>query len=407
MVEHNEAQVASNELDTAWRRYYDGIEALRSTLHSMTIARSSFDHVAADRWLLQSQAAAHNLVLAPDPRHPRFLLHHVFDPNVYSWLLPNADFVYRYAFVDGRGTYRIRGMRRSAYFVDIQMISGFWGDPGMRLMDSYDFDALGITSGSRVDLYVGPERPDDGSPWIRTDPASERNTLIVREAFYDWEKEARSSLRIVATEQAPRERRAPDAQEVACRLDAALRMIRFCHETFSGGLTAFIVESVGYNRFLLLDTSHDEDAANPAAGYVPMVFDLDPTDALVIEFDLPDASYWGLQVGDIWWQAADYVDHQSSLNGRQIEVDPDARVRVVLCGQDPGVANWLDTTGFGRGVALLRWYRADRHPVPEVTRMPIAEVGEFLPAKTSLIEFAERRRRMAARREEVLSRYDD
>ena len=40
---------------------------MRSTLHAMPIARTAFDHAAADRWLLQSQAAARNLALAPDP----------------------------------------------------------------------------------------------------------------------------------------------------------------------------------------------------------------------------------------------------------------------------------------------------------------------------------------------------
>ncbi|MEZ4334101.1 MAG: hypothetical protein R3F35_20315 [Myxococcota bacterium] len=394
-------------LDAAWRSFRDGIEALRRTLHGMSIVRSASDHAAADRWLMQAQAAAHNLVLAPDPRNPRFLLHNVFEPGVYGWLLPNPDFLYRYAFVDGAGTYRIEGVRRPAHFLDAQVISGFWGDADMKLMASYDFDALGIAPGSAVDVHVGPSDPGAARPWIRTDPGSGRNTLIVREAFYDWEKEARSSLRIASTSRELAPHRSPDAAETARRIEAALRMIRFCHGTFSGGLTANVVDAVGYNRFLLLDTSRDEDAANPVAGYVPVVFDLAPDEALVLEFELPDASYWGLQLGDLFWQAADYVDHQSSLNGRQVEVDSDGRVRVVLAREDPGVANWLDTTGLARGIALLRWYRADRHPVPVATRMPRAEVARALPAETQRVDPAERARRRAARRAAVLRRYED
>ena len=72
----------------------------------------------------------------------------------------------------------------------------------------------------------------------------------------------------------------------------------------------------------------------------------------MLEFEIPRATYWGLQVGDLWWQAADYVDHQSSLNGYQVEADPDGRARIVVGADDPGVANWLDTTGLSRGVAL-------------------------------------------------------
>ncbi len=400
-------------LDTAWKAYREGIESLRETLHAMPIARTTADHVAADRWLLQSQAAAYNLVLAPDPRRPRFLVHSVFEPNVYNWLLPNPDFLYRYAFLDGRGTYRIEGVRRDAHFVDAQMISGFWGDPKMRMLESYNFDALGIETNGKVDIHLGPERPKQPGPWIRTDPDAERNTLIVREAFYDWSREQRSSLRIESTAldrltaQPAIESQAPGETELVNGLDAALRMIRFCHETFSGGLTANVVEAVGYNRFLLLDTSRDEAAANPVAGYVPVVFELEAKESLVLEFEIPRASYWGLQVGDLWWQAADYVDHQSSLNGHQVVADPDGRARIVVGADDPGVANWLDTTGLSRGVVLLRWYHAERHPIPEAKRLRTSELAEALPPGTFRVAPDERRRRLAARREAVLRRYGD
>ncbi len=407
MVKNGQDAGSTPALDTAWKAYREGIESLRETLHAMPIARTAADHVAADRWLLQSQAAAHNLILAPDPRHPRFLLHSVFEPNVYTWLLPNPDFLYRYAFLDGRGTWRIEGVRRSAHFVDAQMISGFWGDPKMRLMESYNFDALGIAAGAPVDIHLGPEPPKQPGPWIRTDPDAERNTLIVREAFYDWSREQRSSLRIESTAlDRLRARQAPGEAELAHRLDAALRMIRFCHETFSGQLTANVVEAVGTNRFLLLDTSRDKDAANPVAGYVPVVFELEPGEALVIEFEIPRASYWGLQVGDLWWQAADYVDHQSSLNGHQVKADPDGWARIVVAADDPGVANWLDTTGLSRGVVLLRWYHADRHPVPDLKRMRVSKLAEALPPETARLDREERRKCLAARRGAVLARYD-
>ena len=394
-------------LDAAWKAYREGIESLRETLHAMSIARTAADHVAADRWLLQSQAAAHTLVLAPDPRHPRFLIHSVFEPNVYNWLLPNPDFLYRYAFLDGRGTYRIEGVRGSAHFVDAQMISGFWGDPKMRMMESYGFDALGIGTDQKVDIHLGPEPPKQPGPWIRTDPDAERNTLIVREAFYDWSREQRSNLRLQSTALQPVDSSVPDEAETARRLDAALRMIRFCHDTFSGQLTANVVAAVGTNRFLLLDTSRNEAAANPVAGYVPVVFELEAKEALVLEFEIPRATYWGLQVGDLWWQAADYVDHQSSLNGRQVAADPDGRARIVVSAEDPGVANWLDTTGLSRGIVLLRWYQSDRHPIPEAKRVRVSELAEALPPETARIDREERRKRLATRREAVLRRYGD
>ena len=372
----------------------------------MPIARTATDHAAADRWLLQSQAAAHNLVLSPDPRRPRFLVHALFEPNVYNWLLPNPDFLYRYAFVDGKGTYRIEAVRRNAHFLDFQTISGFWGDPQMKLMESRSFDDLGIGTDESGEIHVGPEPPAASQPWIRTDPSAGRTTLIVREAYYDWSAERHSSLRIESTVSEGIDPRVPDAEETVRRIGAALRMIRFCHETFSGQLTANVVDAVGYNRFLLLDTSRDEDAANPVAGYVPVVFDLAPGEVLLLEFEIPQAPYWGLQVGDLWWQASDYLYHQSSLNGHQVQVDSDGRARIVVGAEDPGVANWLDTAGLARGIALLRWYRADRHPIPEATRMRAVDLTDAIPDTTRRVSAAERRRTVDARRNAVLRRYD-
>jgi hypothetical protein len=393
-------------LDSAWRTYTEGIEALRRTLHAMPIARTPADHAAADRWLIQAQAAAHALVLAPDPRRPTFLVHNLFEPHVFNWLLPNPDFLYRYAFLDGAGSYRIEGLRRNTHFLDAQTLRGFWGDPDMRLMDSHSLDEVGTLPDGRIEIHVGPEPRPGQAAWIRTDPSAARITLIVREAFYDWEKERRSDLRIEPLARSP-QAGPPDAAETARRLEAALRMIRFCHQTFSGQLTADVVAAVGTNRFRLIDTSRDEAAANPTAGYVPAVFELESDEALILEFEIPRSTYWGLQVGDVWWQAADYVDRQSSLNGRQVEPDSDGRARIVLCAEDPGVPNWLDTAGLSRGVVLLRWYRADRHPVPTAKIVGRDRIASALPAETPRITPDERRRRLAIRRESVLRRYGE
>jgi hypothetical protein len=397
------------KLEDAWKRYAAGLEKLRDTLHAMEIAQTTADHVAADHWLLQAQAAAYNLVIAPNPQLPTFLVHNVFEPNVYNWLLPNADFLYRYAFLDGAGSFRIRGVRRNAHFLDAQVIRGFWGDADMAMFGSHSLDDFEISADGSFEIHVGPEAPargeGKGAAWIRTDPEARKNTLLVREAFYDWTTERASDLRIEPTSYAGPGCFVPDESELVDRIDAALRMIEFCHRTFSGQLTADVVAAVGTNRFLHIDTSKDEDAANPAAGYVPAVYNLDEDEALILEFEVPRSSYWSLQLGDVWFQAADFVHHQSSLNGFQVERDPDGWARIVLSARDPGVPNWLDTAGNSRGVVLLRWYHAERYPVPEATRTALRDVSDALPPETPSISPEERRRRLALRREAVLRRY--
>jgi hypothetical protein len=36
----------------------------------------------------------------------------------------------------------------------------------------------------------------------------------------------------------------------------------------------------------------------------------------------------------------------------------------VICHDDPGVANWIDTAGHARGTMGLRWIKAVTHPRP-------------------------------------------
>jgi hypothetical protein len=394
---------ASPALDSAWRDYRDRIEALRARLLASPLAADPGDRMRAQRWLLQAQAASYNLVVAPRQSHPHFFVGTAFEPNVYAWLLPNADFLYRYAFLDGARRFRIRGTRGTSRFLEAQTIRGFWGDPDLKLLQTYDFDRFELANGELV-VGVGPEAARDGANWIATDPSSSNNTLIVREAFWDWGAERRAELGIEPIDAVapPAE---PDEAQLVARLGAASRMMEFCLQAFSGGLSEEVLSSVGVNRFRLIDTSRDEHAANPSAGYVPAVYELGDDEALLVEVQPPRARYWSIHLGDVWWQVTDYANRQSSLNGHQVMPDADGRVRIAICARDPGIANWLDTAGIPRGVALLRWYFTDTYPEPRARRMPLRDLRTALPPATAAVAPAQRAQQVAARRAAVLRRY--
>lgn len=394
----------ADRLDAAWHAHRARVEALRERMLASPLAADPADRLRAHGWLLQAEAAAYNMAIAPRPSHPKLLLSTVFEPNVYSWLLPNADFLYRYAFLDGARRFRIRGRMGSAHFLEAQTIRGFWGDPDLKLLASYDLDRFEHGPDGSLEIAVGPTKPADCPNWIATDPSSDRNTLILREAFYDWASETRAELSLEPEDGplAPAER---SAESLAERLDAASRMLEFCFQAFSGGLTQEVLDAVGTNRFRLIDTSRDEHAANPSAGYVPAVYALAEDEALVVEVAAPQARYWNLHLGDVWWQVTDYANRQSSLNGRQVATDPDGRVRIVVSARDPGVANWLDTAGIARGVALLRWYFTRDYPEPAARVVRFDDLGSCLPAGTRRVSPAERRNSIAARRAVLQRRY--
>ena len=108
--------------------------------------------------------------------------------------------------------------------------------------------------------------------------------------------------------------------------------------------------------------------------------------------------YWQILVADDRFSTVDWVNRQSSLNDVQARIDPDGWFRGVVSKQDPGVHNWLDKADWPWGILQARFYRADEYPEATVTKVPVAEVLEHLPAGTPVLTPEERVAQLRHRR---------
>jgi len=63
------------------------------------------------------------------------------------------------------------------------------------------------------------------------------------------------------------------------------------------------------------------------------------------------------QLASGWLCSLDYLHHTASLNLSQAKPDPDGTLPLVVAPKDPGVANWLDTTGLHEGTLFVRWQK--------------------------------------------------
>jgi hypothetical protein len=72
-------------------------------------------------------------------------------------------------------------------------------------------------------------------------------------------------------------------------------------------------------------------------------------------------------------------------------------LRVVVSATDPGVANWMDTTGYRTGVVQCR--EIGSVEVPELTTrvVPVTALAEHLPADTRWVTPDERAATLLAR----------
>ncbi len=112
-------------------------------------------------------------------------------------------------------------------------------------------------------------------------------------------------------------------------------------------------------------------------------FDLAEDQALIITLPVTDAPYLGFQLGSLWYISLDYINHQTSLNGTQAQSDPDGNIRIVVSEHNPGVTNWVETVGHGKGFLQFRWQRVSRPLTaadgPVVELVDIGQVGRRLP----------------------------
>jgi hypothetical protein len=98
------------------------------------------------------------------------------------------------------------------------------------------------------------------------------------------------------------------------------------------------------------------------------------------------------------YETTDWYDSHSSLNDTQYATNKDGVLRIVVAARDPGVLNWLDTTGYPTGVIQGRWMSCDTQPIPTVRKVALAEVRAVLPADTRKVTPTERDRQVRERR---------
>jgi hypothetical protein len=82
----------------------------------------------------------------------------------------------------------------------------------------------------------------------------------------------------------------------------------------------------------------------------------------------------------------------------------------VVSHRDPGVANWLDTTGQPEGFMALRWAYSVKPPQDEWPTVVARKIGfdairSALPPGTRTVSDAERRERIRIRRAHAQRRY--
>jgi hypothetical protein len=331
-----------------------------------------------------------------DPDTPAFYRH---DDDITKWGGPNVDNRYLRARVRGDHAYRIVGNGSSSHgFV----ISALEGDMQLEEYGVYSevwHDELVRDDDGNFELVVSAERETSAPNWMPLHPQT--GNITIREYFNDWSRETPVEFRIerIGGEGEP----APPvtAEQIARRLDDATRWIdRSLH--YWNRYVADARDKCGPNTL--------QPARSALGGAKDIAYgfgfcDLGDDEAFVIEGEPPDAWFWNYLLYNMGWFESLDIARVSSRNGTQIAVDPDGRFRLVITHRDPGVPNWIDTTGLRETMIAYRYVRTASKPVPTGRVVKLADLDRVLPPSTPRVTPDQRRDEIAIRQRHLAARF--
>jgi hypothetical protein len=284
--------------------------------------------------------------------------------------LDNPDAIYFNAYLDAGASYVVSGTRGSTVDLSFQIMDGTYSAEGApNTVAAFDDRELDVQPDGTFAWRFGPELG-----------LGKGSTLIVREVYSDWNTEDRGRLRIQRLDTAGRARAALTPERVAKRYGVAAKML-------TGRIRTWFAfpEWFTYKEPVNTLTAPSSTPGGLASQFSSIGhYDLTDDEAMVVTVPACAAApYQAIQIGSRWYTSTDYEHHQTSLTRAQSQADPDGFLRYVISERDPGIANWLETTGHPQGVMMLRWQRLTRDLTaedgPTVEVMPFAELFGRVP----------------------------
>jgi hypothetical protein len=397
-------------LQEAWRQFCARLQKAGERAFKDYNPASPLQRADAFRFLTQNLGQAFDLAL--ETRDTRY-------PELHAFCNPHrklggdaADFTYLQSWIDGQSVYRIYGNRGTARFLNFTVqgprpeTQPGTGWPSLHdpFGDIPEANLLGhqlqTSADGSFELYVGG--PQRGPNWLPTTAGSRK--LFVRQGFDHWDElPARIQIeRIGMTE--PRPLPTPDTMIGA--MDWAGRFVAAVMDDWPDHPYRYspAVDAKNVNRFAQ-DAAADGGAdARRGRAIAHMCWQLAADEALVIEFDRHD-NFWMLTNMGVFFNSMDYLYRPVSYTPSRTTVDSDGKVRLVLCHDDPGYHNWLDTQGFERGNVTYRNLMTEAQTLIGTRLVKRSALSEALPGDTAKLSRAERIEQMKARVAGIRRRY--
>ena len=358
------------------------------------------DQAEGYRHLLRMIAVSVAQLDTSDSLRPRFVRY----PNTPTRIgHDNPDNVYLASSIQGDQRYVVYGNLGSTRIMTFNVYAGMLGMTPfreIRTVSTLNSREIETDSDGNFELVLSGS-PEPGN-WLKLDP--DATILIVRQLFSDWESEQEGSIYVRNTSEHLGPAPALTAAAMAQQLDAVGAFVRSIYNIFE----------MAHSIRLGLQSDNEIPAPQvaPAAVGDPnnqttvAKFSLEEGTALLIDFPHHACQFTNIELGNMWWEALDYMGRQTHLNDSMTRVDTDGRIRYVVSREDPGVPNWLDTEERLKGTLFMRWTQCEA--VPESIRTELVQLSslrEHLPPDTPVVSREQREEALRLRREVISRRY--
>ena len=399
------ANESSNDdaLQAAFQRYLDAQTEALALYRQSPFFDSDQAMADAYRGVLQYTIGSIKTGALSSHDHPRFA-------RFVDWTskagLENPDNNYYGALIADDGVYRITGRRGSHAQLIFQLVIGQPGVGSAGSSTNVDVlygHELKTDPDGQFSIIVSRERPEDASNWIRNAEGAE--TLIVRSTFNDWLGEEHAPLLIERIDKPLTAAPANSSEAMIAALDRASQSL--VDRTRSWLNLADNMWNRAPRNFLSPPRATRGGLIGQYSAFGN--WDLQPDEALLVTFQTGDAPYVAIQLGSLWFTSLDYETRITSLNGYQLGCAPQSDCTLVIAGQDPGIANWLDTAGYSRGLIFMRWQGLAAMPAeatwPTVTKVRSAQLAEHIGSEIPRISAEARAAQRRARIQGVHTRF--
>jgi hypothetical protein len=100
-------------------------------------------------------------------------------------------------------------------------------------------------------------------------------------------------------------------------------------------------------------------------------FRLRKGERLVLRGASPPCEFWNLCLWNPYLHTFNYAYDRVSINGSEVEYEPDGSWEIVVAQTDPGHPNWVSTQGHRSGLLWFRWFLPDHTPDPITAKVVV------------------------------------